>query len=197
MDECTIGFAVTGSFCTFARVFAQMERLVAHGYRVIPIFSPHAATTDTRFGRAADWLARAEAVCGRPVLRTLADVEPIGPKGWTDVLLVAPCTGNTAAKLAQNIIDTPVTLAVKSHLRRERPVVLAVSTNDALSGSAAPIGTLMNRRHYYFVPMAQDAPDAKPRSVVADFDRIEETIRAARVGRQIQPVFRTAEPILP
>ena len=125
----------------------------------------------------------------KPVLRTLTDVEPIGPKKWTDVLLVAPCTGNTAAKLAQNIIDTPVTLAVKSHLRGDRPVVLAMSTNDALSGSAAAIGTLMNRRHYYFVPMRQDAPDGKPRSVVADFDRIEETIAAARTGRQIQPML--------
>ena len=123
------------------------------------------------------------------MLRTLTDVEPIGPKKWTDVLLVAPCTGNTAAKLAQNIIDTPVTLAVKSHLRGDRPVVLAMSTNDALSGSAAAIGTLMNRRHYYFVPMRQDAPDGKPRSVVADFDRIEETIAAARTGRQIQPML--------
>ena len=130
-----------------------------------------------------------EAICGRPVLRTLTDVEPIGPKKWTDVLLIAPCTGNTAAKLAQNIIDTPVTLAVKSHLRGDRPVVLAMSTNDALSGSAAAIGTLMNRRHYYFVPMRQDAPDGKPRSVVADFDRIEETIAAARTGRQIQPML--------
>ena len=122
MDECTVGFAITGSFCTFARAFAQMERLVARGYRVLPIFSPHAAETDTRFGRAADWIARAEAICGRPVLRTLTDVEPIGPKKWTDVLLVAPCTGNTAAKLAQNIIDTPVTLAVKSHLRGRFPL---------------------------------------------------------------------------
>ena len=189
MDECTVGFAITGSFCTFARAFAQMERLVARGYRVLPIFSPHAAETDTRFGRAADWIARAESICGRPVLRTLTDVEPIGPKKWTDVLLVAPCTGNTAAKLAQNIIDTPVTLAVESHLRGDRPVVLAMSTNDALSGSAAAIGTLMNRRHYYFVPMRQDAPDGKPRSVVADFDRIEETIAAARTGRQIQPML--------
>lgn len=189
MNEITVGFAVTGSFCTFEKAFVQMERLVSHGFRILPIFSENAATVNTRFGQAADWVTRAETICGRPVLRTLTDVEPIGPKGWTDVMLVAPCTGNTAAKLAQNVIDTPVTLAVKSHLRTGRPVVLALSTNDALSGSAENIGVLMNRRHYYFVPMRQDAPKSKPRSVVADFDQIEETVHAALNGQQLQPIM--------
>lgn len=189
MNEITVGFAVTGSFCTFEKAFVQMERLVSHGFRILPIFSENAATVNTRFGQAADWVTRAETICGRQVLRTLTDVEPIGPKGWTDVMLVAPCTGNTAAKLAQNVIDTPVTLAVKSHLRTGRPVVLALSTNDALSGSAENIGVLMNRRHYYFVPMRQDAPKSKPRSVVADFDQIEETVHAALNGQQLQPIM--------
>ena len=189
MDSVTIGFAVTGSFCTFEKALTQMEHLVAHGFHVLPIFSENAATENTRFGRADEWIRRAETVCGRSVLRTLSDVEPIGPKRWTDLLVVAPCTGNTLAKLAQNIIDTSVTLAVKSHLRAEQPVVLAVSTNDALNGSATNIGRLMERRHFYFVPMRQDAPDSKPRSVVADFDRLEDTVRAAMRGIQIQPML--------
>lgn len=165
-----------------------MEKLASR-YRILPIFSFNAATEDTRFGKAKEWLARAEMIAGIPAIRTLTDAEPIGPKKLTDVLVVAPCTGNTAAKLANNIIDTPVTLAVKSHLRSSRPVVLALSTNDALSGSAANIGTLMNRRHYYFVPLKQDAPDLKPNSAVADFNRIEETVLAALEGRQPEPVL--------
>lgn len=188
MKDITIGFAVTGSFCTFRPVFAQMAELAEHGYRILPIFSFRAAAEDTRFGRAEDWLARAEQISGAAPICTIGGAEPIGPKKLTDVMLVAPCTGNTAAKLAYNIIDTPVTMAVKSHLRGGRPVVLALATNDALSGSAANIGALMNRRHYYFVPMRQDAPEAKPNSLVADFSRIEETILAALEGRQPEPV---------
>lgn len=189
MEDITIGFALTGSFCTFDKAFAQMEKLAAKGYRILPIFSFHAAGENTRFGTAASWIRRAEDIAGMPVIRTLSAAEPIGPKKLTDILLVAPCTGNTAAKLANNIIDTPVTLAVKSHLRSCRPVVLALSTNDALSGSAANIGTLMNRRHYYFVPLKQDAPQLKPNSAVADFDRIEDTLLAALSGRQPEPIL--------
>jgi dipicolinate synthase subunit B len=189
LHDRTIGFAITGSYCTFEKAFAQMEKLAAQGWKILPIFSFNAAGEDTRFGPAAYWMERAEAIAGTRVLRTLADVEPIGPKKMTDVLLVAPCTGNTTAKLANNIIDTPVTLAVKSHLRGGRPVVLALSTNDALSGSAANIGTLMNRRHYYFVPLKQDAPQLKPNSAIADFDRIGETVAAAMEGRQIEPIL--------
>lgn len=185
-----LGFALTGSFCTFARVLTVLEGLAQSGhYEITPILSFHAAGMDTRFGTAADVRARLEALTGRPILDTIQAAEPIGPKGLLDVLVIAPCTGNTLAKLTYSIIDTPVTMAAKSHLRRGRPVVLAVSTNDGLSGSAANIGTLLNRRHYYFVPFGQDAPEAKPRSLVADMERIPETVEAALRDEQLQPIL--------
>lgn len=184
----TLGFCVTGSFCTFEPVFQQMEALRGT-YEILPIFSFNAAALDTRFGKAADHLKRVEEICGRKVLCTLADVEPIGPKKMTDILVVAPCTGNTLAKLANSITDTPVTLAVKSHLRGKKPVVIAVSTNDALSGSAVNIGALLNRRYYYFVPFRQDDPVKKPTSLVADFSLIPQTLRAALDGVQLQPLL--------
>jgi dipicolinate synthase subunit B len=185
----TLGFCVTGSFCTFEPVFQQMEAL-RDTYEILPIFSFNAAALDTRFGKAADHLKRVEEICGRKVLCTLADVEPIGPKKMTDILVVAPCTGNTLAKLANSITDTPVTLAVKSHLRGKKPVVIAVSTNDALSGSAKNIGHLQNFKHFYFVPYRQDQPDAKPTSLVADFTLLPETLRFAARGEQLQPMVR-------
>lgn len=184
-----IGFALCGSFCTFERVTEQMARLVAAGHEVVPILSEAVQHTDTRFGTAADWAARVTAICGREPLRTLTDVEPIGPKDMLDVLVVAPCTGSTLARLAAGESETTVALAVKSHLRRERPVVLAVSTNDALAASFPAIAALKNRKHYYFVPLRQDDPTGKPNSLVADFARLPETIAAARTGRQIQPLF--------
>lgn len=189
VKKMTIGFAITGSFCTFEKAFAQMQLLIEHGYDILPVFSYNAARENTRFGKASEWIARAEDISGKKVIMTLTDAEPIGPKKMADLFLVAPCTGNTAAKLANNIIDTPVTLAVKSHLRSGRPVVLAIATNDALSGSAANIGTLMNRRNYFFVPFTQDDAKSKPNSAVADFNRIEECIIAALDGRQIEPVL--------
>ncbi len=185
----TLGFCVTGSFCTFEPVFQQMEAL-RDTYEILPIFSFNAAALDTRFGKAADHLKRVEEICGRKVLCTLADVEPIGPKKMTDILVVAPCTGNTLAKLANSITDTPVTLAVKSHLRGKKPVVIAVSTNDALSGSAKNIGHLQNFKHFYFVPYRQDQPDAKPTSLVADFTLLRETLYFAARGEQLQPMVR-------
>ena len=178
-----IGFALTGSFCTFARVMA------ARGCEITPILSFHAAALDTRFGEAAMWRAQLNELTGHEPIDTVTAAEPIGPKKMFDILVVAPCTGNTLAKLAHSIIDTPVTMAVKSHLRGEKPVVLAVSTNDGLSGSAANLGMLLNRRNYYFVPLRQDAPIAKPRSLVADMDRLPETIGAALEGRQLQPIL--------
>ena len=184
-----IGFALCGSFCTLERVTEQMARLVAMGYEVTPILSEAVQHTDTRFGAAADWTARVTALCGREPLRTLTDVEPIGPKDMLDVLVVAPCTGSTLARLAAGESATPVALAVKSHLRRERPVVLAVSTNDALAASFPAIAALKNRKHYYFVPLRQDDPTGKPNSLVADFARLPETVEAALAGRQIQPLF--------
>jgi len=190
--ELRVGYCLCGSFCTFERSFEQMRHMVAEGVQVTPILSFHAASTDTRFGRAQEWRERFEELTGRQALTTLPAVEPIGPKGWFDVLVVAPCTGSTLGKLANGISDTPVTLAVKSHLRRSRPVVLAVSTNDALGGSYRSIALLKNMKHLYFVPMAQDDVVNKPNSLVADFSRIDDTIACAMAGLQIQPLFFSA-----
>lgn len=183
-----IGFAMCGSFCTYGEVFPIME-LLARDYRVTPIFSTTAATVDSRFGQAAEHLQQAAEICGTFPLKTIAEVEPIGPKKLFDALVVAPCTGNTLAKLAHSIADTPVTMAVKSHLRNGRPVVIAVSTNDALGGAAENIGKLLSRKHYYFVPFRQDDATNKPTSMVADFNRIHETLDAAMKGRQLQPIL--------
>lgn len=184
-----IGFALCGSFCTYARVFPVLEQL-AREHQVYPIFSTVSATTDSRFGKAADFVARAQAVCGRSVIQTIAEAEPIGPKKLLDVLVIAPCTGNTLAKLSHSIADTPVTMAAKSHLRNGRPVVVAVSTNDGLAGAAENIGRLMARKHYYFVPWGQDDPEKKPTSLVAHFELIPAAIESAVQGRQLQPVIR-------
>lgn len=184
-----IGFALTGSFCTFSTVLPVVETLVSRGCEVTPILSRHAATLDTRFGAADMWRDRLYEISQREPIDSIVAAEPIGPKKLFDIMVVAPCTGNTLAKLAHGVTDTTVTMAVKSHLRGEKPVVLAVSTNDALSGSAANLGTLLNRKHYFFVPMRQDAPFAKPRSLVADMERIPETIGAALEGRQLQPLL--------
>ena len=184
----TIGFALCGSFCTYDRVFPVMERL-GKSYELIPIFSQSAYSTDSRFGAAEAHIARAEAICGRPVLHTLAEVEPIGPKKMLDALIIAPCTGNTLAKLAHSIADGPVTMAAKSHLRNGRPVIIAISTNDALAGAAENIGKLLSRKHYYFVPFGQDDAFAKPTSIVADFSKIPQTVELALEGKQIQPLL--------
>ena len=184
-----IGFALCGSFCTYERVFPVMEALAAE-HRVIPIFSGAAATLDSRFGKAADFLARAEEICGSPPLLAVPDVEPIGPKKMLDVLVIAPCTGNTLAKLAHSIADGAVTMAAKSHLRNGRPLVIAVSTNDALAGAAENIGRLLNRKHCYFVPLGQDDPAKKPTSMVAHFEMIPQTVEAAMDGRQVQPLIQ-------
>ena len=184
----TIGFAMCGSFCTYASVFPIMEKL-AKEHTVIPIFSAASYGTDTRFGDAQDHIARASALCGNLPLHTIEAVEPIGPKKLLDILIIAPCTGNTLAKLAHSIADTPVTMAAKSHLRNGRPVLIAVSTNDALAGAAENIGKLLARKHYYFVPFGQDDAIAKPASMVADFSRIPEAMEAALSGRQLQPIL--------
>lgn len=189
MADIRIGFAITGSFCTFKAVFPQMERLVQEGYRVTPIMSPNAYATDTRFGKAGDWIQRAEEITGEHVIHTIDQAEPIGPKKLLDLLIIAPCTGNTLGKLACGIYDTAPTLAVKSHRRNDRPVLIAVSTNDALSSSAASIGMLMARKGMYFVPFAQDDAQGKPTSCVADFEQILPAAKAALEGRQLQPVI--------
>lgn len=183
-----IGFAICGSFCTYAQVFPAMQA-VACKHRVIPIFSFAAAQTDSRFGTATENLQRATDICGRAPLRTVEGVEPIGPKKLLDALIIAPCTGNTLAKLAHGIADTPVTMAAKSHLRNARPVLIAVSTNDALAGAAENIGKLLARRNYYFIPFGQDDPVHKPRSMVADFAQIPQALEKALAGEQIQPIL--------
>lgn len=184
-----VGCAMTGSFCTFRRAFEVWEALKAAGAALTPIMSFNAAQLDTRFYAAADAVRTFEHICGAPVIQTLAQAEPIGPKKLFDALVVMPCTGNTLAKLANGIADTPVTLAVKSHLRNNRPVVIAISSNDALSRNAQNIGQLLAAKHFYFVPLRQDAPDEKPNSVVARFECLPETLKCALEGRQIAPVL--------
>ena len=188
-----VGFAVTGSFCTFSRILPAMQEFVNEGAIVQPIFSPVVSHEDTRFFQAEDFAKRVQEITGKKIWVTLNEVEPIGPKKLLDILLVAPCTGNTRGKLASGIIDTPVVMAVKSHLRNSRPVVLAVSTNDGLSGSAENLGRLLNRRHYYFVPFGQDDPAAKPNSLVAHMDQIVQTCKMALEGQQPQPILVSYE----
>ncbi len=184
----TVGFAMCGSFCTFHQVLPVMEQL-AQKYRLIPIFSPAAASIDSRFGTARSHMDRAAEICGSQPLTAISQAEPIGPKKLLDALIIAPCTGNTLAKLSHGIADTSVTMAAKSHLRNGRPVLIAVSTNDALAGAAENIGRLLGRKHYYFVPFGQDDPAQKPTSMVADFSRIPQALEAALEGRQLQPVL--------
>ncbi len=184
-----IGFALSGSFCTFRKVIDTMK-ILAETYDLVPIASEAAYSIDTRFGTAEDFASEIEAICGKPILHTLDAVEPLGPKKLLDLLIVAPCTGNTIGKLANGIADSPATFAVKAHLRNAKPVVLAISTNDGLSGSAENIGKLLNRRHYYFVPFSQDAPQGKPYSLVAHFDLLPETVAFAMMKQQLQPILR-------
>ena len=183
-----LGFALCGSFCTFDTVLPVMREL-AKTCEITPILSPAAAETDTRFGLASRFLKEVREICGRDPILRLEEAEPIGPKGLLDILAVAPCTGNTLAKLAAGVADTAVTFACKAQLRNARPIVLGVSTNDGLAAGAVNLGLLLNRRHYYFVPFRQDDPAGKPASLVADFILLPETIRAAVEGRQLQPLL--------
>lgn len=184
----TIGFALCGSYCTYDRVFPVIVALSKEN-KVIPILSEAAYATDSRFGTAEHWKRKLEEICGCPPLHQISQVEPIGPKGLLDILVIAPCTGNTLAKLSHSIADGPVTMAAKSHLRNGRPVLVAVSTNDGLAGAGENIGRLLARKHYYFVPFGQDDAVKKPTSLVADFSKIPPAIEAAMEGRQIQPLL--------
>lgn len=184
----TIGFALCGSYCTYDRVFPVIEALSREN-KVIPILSEAAYTTDSRFGTAEHWKRKLEEICGCPPLHLISQVEPIGPKGLLDILVIAPCTGNTLAKLAHSIADGPVTMAAKSHLRNGRPVLVAVSTNDGLAGAGENIGRLLARKHYYFVPFGQDDPLKKPTSLIADFAQIPQAMEGALAGQQIQPML--------
>lgn len=185
----TVGFALCGSFCTFKEVIPQINALKKLNYDLIPIMSPIAYETDTRFGKAADFRDEIELICKHEIFHAIPQVEPIGPKKLLDVLVIAPCTGNTVAKLANGVTDTSVTMAAKSHLRNGRPVVIAVSTNDGLSGAAKNIGQLLNYRNVYIVPFGQDDSEKKPRSLVADFTLIPEAVEAALKGEQLQPII--------
>ena len=184
-----VGFAVCGSFCTHEQVLKALEDLTERYETVIPIVSEISAFTDTRFGTSEALLERLEDLTGNEALCDIPSVEPIGPKALLDVLVIAPATGNTIAKLATGIADTVVTMAAKAHLRNGRPVVLAVSSNDGLAAGAKNIGELLARKHYYFVPFGQDNAEKKPTSLVADFSRLTETVDAALEGRQLQPVL--------
>ena len=189
MDEKKrIGLAVCGSYCTYAEVFYHAEKL-ADSYDIVPIMSDTAAETDSRFGAASEHIRRLMALSGKRVISSIAEAEPLGPALPLDALIIAPCTGNTLAKLSHGITDSAVTMAAKAHLRNDRPLIIAFSTNDGLSGSAENIGRLLNRRNVYFVPFRQDDYERKPRSLQADFSLMEETIKAALEGRQLQPIL--------
>lgn len=188
MESVKVGFAMCGSFCTFSNVIPQIEAL-CDKFDVTPIMSSAAYSTDTRFGKAADFVKHIENVTNKPVIHTLNQAEPVGPKKLFDILIIAPCTGNTLAKLANGITDSSVTLAAKAHLRNLRPVLIAVSTNDALSSSARNIGHLLNCKNIFFVPMRQDDSENKPNSIVADFSKIEHSMLSALNNKQAQPMF--------
>lgn len=183
-----IGYALCGSFCTHSASLAVLEEL-CKSYAVLPIVSESVGETDTRFGKAADTLAILASLCRRPVIRTIREAEPLGPKTPLDALVIAPCTGNTLAKIVHGITDTSVTMAAKAHLRANRPLLCALATNDAMSANLANLGAFLNRKACYLVPMRQDDPQNKPHSLVADFTQIPECLRAAMEGRQIRPLF--------
>ena len=186
----SLAFACCGSFCTLRESIDALRRFGAEtGAELTPIMSPITRSLSTRFGGAEAFAAEVEDICGRPVLSTVAEAEPIGPKALLDLLIIAPCTGNTLAKLAAGITDTAPTMAAKAHLRGGRPVLLAVSTNDALGGAAKNIGALLDRKHIYFVPFRQDAPKTKPRSCVADFSLVGPAAEAALAGEQLMPLL--------
>ena len=189
MTRKTVGFAMCGSFCTFSRAIPQIDALIDAGYDVLPIMSYNASTTDTRFGKAQNFIDEIEEKTKRKIIITINDAEPIGPKAMTDIMLIAPCTGNTISKLSYGITDTPVTMAAKSHLRQEKPLIIAIATNDALGASAQSIGRMLNTKHIFFVPFGQDAPIKKPKSLVANFELIPQVVEAAFIGKQLQPII--------
>ncbi len=184
-----IGYVLTGSFCTFNKTIPIMKELAEMGAEIVPIMSFNSYELDTKFGKAQSFIDKIENISGKKIIHTIPDAEPIGPKRLTDIMVIAPCSGNTISKLAYDIIDTPATMAAKSHLRNNLPIVIAISTNNGLGANAENIGKLLNRRNYYFVPFRQDNPITKPRSIVADFDMIIKTVEAALEGEQINPIL--------
>lgn len=184
-----LGYAFCGSFCTLQKSLKVLKMLVSEGNSVMPIVSDNVYSTDTRFGKAEDIIKTIEDTCGMPVVHSIVDAEPIGPRTALDMLVISPCTGNTLAKIASGITDSTVTMAAKAQLRSDRPVVIALATNDALSANLENIAVLMKRKNVFFVPMTQDDPKNKPHSLVCDFDMVRETMMSAFAGRQIQPVL--------
>lgn len=184
-----IGFAICGSFCTFSKVMGEVKNLVDMGYEVYPIMSEIASSTDTRFGKAEDFKSYLKDVTKKEIITTIKAAEPIGPKGFLDALVIAPCTGNTIAKIANGVTDSTVSMAAKANLRNERPLIIAISTNDGLGANARNIGTLLARKNVFFVPFGQDDCTGKPDSLVADMSEIPKTLSLALCGRQHQPVL--------
>lgn len=189
LSNINVGFAMTGSFCTFSKTIDKMKKLVEKKANVIPIMSFNSYSINTRFGKATDFINTVENITGNKIIHTIEEAEPIGPKKMTDIMILAPASGNTIAKLANGITDTPVTMAIKSHLRNENPVVVGISTNDALSGSASNIGKLLNRRYYYFIPFRQDNPITKPNSLVFDPEYLLKATEYALERKQLQPIL--------
>ena len=189
LQDKKIGFALTGSFCTFAKVMPELEKLVSEGADIIPVISEAVDKYDTRFGKADEWKSRIEGITGKKIIKTIVDAEPIGPKSLLDILIVAPCTGNTLGKITNGITDTPVTMAAKAHLRNGKPLVLAISTNDGLSANAKNLGLMLNAKNVYFVPFGQDDPVKKCNSLTANNELILPTILEALKGRQLQPIL--------
>lgn len=194
MENISVGFAMCGSFCTFSKAIPQIELLVSKGFNVYPIMSETAYSTNTRFGTAKEFTDKISSLTKKEIINSICLAEPIGPKKLLDILIVAPCTGNTLAKITNGITDTSVTMAVKAHLRNQKPVLLAVSTNDALGNAAKNIGNLMNFKNIYFVPMGQDDYINKPSSIVADFDSIYAAMLSAINGEQLQPMIISPKP---
>ena len=184
-----IGYGFCGSFCTLSRSVGEMERLIGEGRAVLPLMSDAVYTTDTRFGRAEDLRARVEAATGQSIVHTVVGAEPLGPKRPLELLILSPCTGNTLAKIALGITDTAITMAAKAHLRQDRPLLIALASNDSLSANLANVARLITRKGVYFVPMAQDDPEHKPHSLVADFTLLSDCVSAALAGKQIRPLF--------
>lgn len=189
LKDVKLGFAFTGSFCTLSRVMLEFEKIASEGADILPIISETVSNTDTKFGKAAEWKYRIERICGKQIIQSIVEAEPIGPNALLDILVVAPCTGNTLGKLANGITDTSVTMACKANLRNERPLLLAPATNDGLGANAKNLGLLLNRKNIYFVPFGQDDPAKKSNSLMAEFDLLIPAIQAALAGKQLQPVL--------
>lgn len=184
-----IGYAICGSFCSFSISLSVLERLTLAGEEIQPIMSECAYSTDTRFWLASEFRSRVESICKREIIHSIADAEPLGPKRPLEALIISPCTGNTLAKLAQGITDTAVTMAAKAHLRQDRPLLIALATNDGMSQNLSNVAALLSRKSVYFLPLRQDDPEKKPHSLVADFTRLPEALAAMRENRQLRPLF--------